>query len=1569
MESRDVEEQLRTTLHCDDKEKLRRKLALLKKEYLKTAQRLQRAERLEGVRQHVRSRISQQNLQDQRDPEETSKPSLSPGRLNAADATTPEKLQCPGPTEGPADSDNLRRSQVIRFLLPSDADCPQTPDPSQDAGRGHRPSPALRLRSRRSRLLWERRSAEVCRISDNSEEGQEQSDKLESVGAIAGEEKIYSEEAVKIKSEESEVVNESEELFSSSESDSPSLLLTHWKTHAHTETGDAEEIKEDDEQREKENEATTDGKKDSESSSLLLQCQNSAVQSEEKGRDQTPNGERKDADTGENSRGQRETTLSVENHHKNMEETATEKIETEKMHDDIMEIKEEKSESLLGSCTLVEGLLFPVEYYVRTTRRMASSQSQPDVQAVLLSQLSAGRPRRGRGRGRGSNRNTRTRECSDLNSQDDFSSLTKASIDPREISHARTVDASAELSANSQRSSEISSNSQNGVDDSSSPAVSATHPGAGRRRRGRRRGRGRGRSQTPRSVKCLDIVQMETSEDPKPTLTPLSSSPSLRAPDGLKPGLTPQEPVLLSDDDQPVSTCHTGTQPVSTCHTGTQPVSTCHTGTQPVSTCHTGTQPVSTCHTGTQPVSTCHRGTQPVSTCHAGTQPVSTCHAGTQPVSTCHAGTQPVSTCHAGTQPVSTCHAGTQPVSTCHAGTQPVSTCHAGTQPVSTCHTGTQPVSTCHTGTQPVSTCHTGTQPVSTCHTGTQPSPGVNVAQCSPASRLLHRVYPMFLNNTPSQSRGASSWRSLLLPSSPLSQTSLFPLPSASTGSLFNNLTNFDMHQDFHLPDDQFASLKLHKLRQVSFESGVELFTSPSYNTRSRLPRSFPCYNTSEPVVPLSLPLSLTPTVSMEENPACVGVRNLPTDSKLVDESLAEDSSNPDKTETPKEQQTENLYGKTHISSSESVSVAQERPADCEDDTKTQDTVDTHSRSNTHRSIDDCVKPQPYMNCADGPASKVDGCVVEQSNELNRKPPASETDSYCSGVVCSLEDQTSTNHRREDGAVVKTLCFECPPEESAEEASKKRSAAQTCDDTDAPVKHRTSPARRSEESSEPPTHHPRDRSVMKTSQKSSPHPSVLSQVLLSPPLTSARCPFTTPHLPSSALLSSPTLPSLGLTPGLPLTSSPSAPALALPPPHSPATHALSPPALSPCPSITSLPPSRPLVSRSSQDKASSQLAADRHPSAEPATFATASRLQSQSTGRQEGERMEETAERHVITHTLKAPAGGCLVDTCCLPGPSGGLCVAAAGKWAVCLWSQTPASDWSLTHTWTFNYRVINVVPVPDAAGLMFVTLGQLEIREVRVLSCSSLTQVLLCEGVVQVVVGVSGSRVVTSSHSATGSTLRVFNVSDDNSARSSQPLESPGVCVPALAPVDGLSDALIGTDEGGRVFVWNLKSGQLLRSIVLGDGLSHTACLRGYSHCGVLFVLLQHQLLSSLEDEGMEAKAKDELFAEEDRKKDALFSLVAVNPLTGKSALATRLYPPKAWSGRLCEADVNRSSVVGLSQSGCVCVWELGRPGVSRMVWAPESEGWQLARWGGPDTLVTGHHKGDVTVHCYSKT
>lgn len=54
----------------------------------------------------------------------------------------------------------------------------------------------------------------------------------------------------------------------------------------------------------------------------------------------------------------------------------------------------------ITSCTLIEGLPFPVEYYVRTTRRMASAHSPVDLNAVIQSQLSNGRGRRRSNRSR-----------------------------------------------------------------------------------------------------------------------------------------------------------------------------------------------------------------------------------------------------------------------------------------------------------------------------------------------------------------------------------------------------------------------------------------------------------------------------------------------------------------------------------------------------------------------------------------------------------------------------------------------------------------------------------------------------------------------------------------------------------------------------------------------------------------------------------------------------------------------------------------------------------------------------------------------------------------------------------------------------------------------------------------------------------------------------------------------------------------------------------------------------------------------------------------------------------------
>ncbi|KAM9819002.1 uncharacterized protein palb2 isoform 2-T2 [Syngnathus typhle] len=333
--------------------------------------------------------------------------------------------------------------------------------------------------------------------------------------------------------------------------------------------------------------------------------------------------------------------------------------------------------------------------------------------------------------------------------------------------------------------------------------------------------------------------------------------------------------------------------------------------------------------------------------------------------------------------------------------------------------------------------------------------------------------------------------------------------------------------------------------------------------------------------------------------------------------------------------------------------------------------------------------------------------------------------------------------------------------------------------------------------------------------------------------------------------------------------------------------------------------------------------------------------------------------------TLKAPAGGALVDACCLSDSDGHLCVVAAGKWAASWWSRAPSCSWARRHVWSFTQPLLNVFPVPGGAGLVCVTLGELEINEVRVLSCGGGEPAALLRGDVQAAAGVAESRVVTSSRSNMGWTLQAFTLASDGSASHCVHLATPDICVRALAPVDVLPDALIGTDERGRLFVWNLKNGHLLQKVQLDASLSHTTCLRGFSCRGVLLVLLQHLFADC--PHARQNSTNDETFPNQrEKKKPALFSMLAVNPLSGKSILAAPLETPASWSGRLGEADASDAAAVATNQSGCVCVWSLRRrhEGVTVKA-APDGEGWQLARWAEDGaTLVTGHGNGDVTLH-----
>lgn len=69
----------------------------------------------------------------------------------------------------------------------------------------------------------------------------------------------------------------------------------------------------------------------------------------------------------------------------------------------------------------------------------------------------------------------------------------------------------------------------------------------------------------------------------------------------------------------------------------------------------------------------------------------------------------------------------------------------------------------------------------------------------------------------------------------------------------------------------------------------------------------------------------------------------------------------------------------------------------------------------------------------------------------------------------------------------------------------------------------------------------------------------------------------------------------------------------------------------------------------------------------------------------------------------------------------------------------------------------------------------------------------------------------------------------------------------------------------------------------------------------------------------------------------------------------------------RLIDGDVLGSGLIGVFQSGHVVVWDL-RGSVAKVVGVLD-ELCRLARWAGPNTLLTGYLNGDVSVFHYKST
>ncbi|XP_041085567.1 partner and localizer of BRCA2 [Polyodon spathula] len=237
---------------------------------------------------------------------------------------------------------------------------------------------------------------------------------------------------------------------------------------------------------------------------------------------------------------------------------------------------------------------------------------------------------------------------------------------------------------------------------------------------------------------------------------------------------------------------------------------------------------------------------------------------------------------------------------------------------------------------------------------------------------------------------------------------------------------------------------------------------------------------------------------------------------------------------------------------------------------------------------------------------------------------------------------------------------------------------------------------------------------------------------------------------------------------------------------------------------------------------------------------------------------QSTTQTLQLLSKLKTPAGSCLIDLCSVQwcGDSGAQvaqCVVTACESVVTLWGPQPQGQWTVLYTWTFiKFPVIQLVTFPDAPCLFCVALGKLEIREARVLGYSNgsrcFEQLVLCSGDIKAVLGMSRRRLVSCCDSLQSQKVELVSVSEEGRIEDVVILTHPRQTVVAFAEVEGEDEALIGTTATSDVVIWNMKTAQLLQRISLGEIYRDAVCLRSYSESGILYALLRHQYVDNTE-------------------------------------------------------------------------------------------------------------------------
>ncbi|XP_036165599.1 partner and localizer of BRCA2 isoform X2 [Myotis myotis] len=184
-----------------------------------------------------------------------------------------------------------------------------------------------------------------------------------------------------------------------------------------------------------------------------------------------------------------------------------------------------------------------------------------------------------------------------------------------------------------------------------------------------------------------------------------------------------------------------------------------------------------------------------------------------------------------------------------------------------------------------------------------------------------------------------------------------------------------------------------------------------------------------------------------------------------------------------------------------------------------------------------------------------------------------------------------------------------------------------------------------------------------------------------------------------------------------------------------------------------------------------------------------------------------------LVSKLKNPSGSCSVDVSAMWWEVAGVkepCIITACEYAVSLWKPLDTGQWEKKYSWHFaEVPVLQIVPMPDVCNLVCVALGNLEIREIRALLCSSdggcEKQVLLRTGNIHAVLGLTKRRLVSSSRALCDQQVEIMTFAEGGSEEK-QFLMPPEETVLTFAEVQGTQEALLGTTIMNNIVIWFLE-------------------------------------------------------------------------------------------------------------------------------------------------------------------